>query len=522
VDAPDAGGYPSMMWRSARLGLSLPANDFQQRTTGASVKAVWRQIGRAWDATLALEFGDAWALVAAAEWNIAGLSAGDVAPIIREIGLVQAAIYAYGDDVVTSLGTVGQIALGTGTSGAIATTICRLAHWRRRDFKAMRSLGAASLPKTYKRRAVLPAIFDISIEAAVAFEHLRFPVARHLARDAIALSETMLGPNDAVAAFPASIAAQLAYEEDRLDEAEQLICERFSTLRARGNIECAIRAFTIMARVSAHRGQVNLAAQILDEANKLAQRRGWPRLFAASLLQHIEIALACGRLDDAKLALSRLEDIASGPCLGDHYAHRDIRRYALTGRARVERVVAPSPHVTAVFRELHQDALRRRQLFEALQLAVLLADALAAIGEITEAIETLHSALRTGAPTGVYRVFLDGGETIGDLLRTLHERLSKACDWDETTIYLDSLLSHSDIRSRPRNTVSTGPRNGLISDRELTIIQLVGTGLPNKRIAQSLGITPETVKTHIKNIFVKLSVRTRTEAVRRAQTLGLI
>jgi LuxR family maltose regulon positive regulatory protein len=476
-----------MMWRSVRLGLTLPANDFQQRTNGAPVKAVWRQIGRAWDATLALEFAHARALVTAAEWNTAGLSAGDVAPIIREIGLLQAAIYAYGDDSVTSLETIGQIALGTGASGAIATTICRLAHWRRRDFKALRSLGMASLPTTYKRRTVLPAIFDISIEAAVAFEHLRFPVAKQLARDAIALSETTLGRNDAVAAFAASIAAQLAYEEDRLDEAEQLIYERLPAVRARGDIECAIRAFIVMARVSTHRGQVDLATQILEQANKLAQRRGWPRLLAASLLQQIEIALACGRLDDAKLALSHLEDLANGPCLGDHFAHRDIRRYALTGRARFERVVAPSPHVTAVFRELHQDALRRRQLFEALQLAVLLADALAAIGEISEAIETLHSALRTGTPIGVCRVFLDGGETIRPLLRTLHERLCKASDWDETTIYLDSLLSHSDIRLRPPNVVSAGPR-GLISERELTIIQLVGTGLPNKRIAQSLGI----------------------------------
>ena len=44
----------------------------------------------------------------------------------------------------------------------------------------------------------------------------------------------------------------------------------------------------------------------------------------------------------------------------------------------------------------------------------------------------------------------------------------------------------------------------------------------NKEIARSLGITPETVKTHLKNIFVRFSVTKRSQAVARAQSLGLV
>jgi len=47
-------------------------------------------------------------------------------------------------------------------------------------------------------------------------------------------------------------------------------------------------------------------------------------------------------------------------------------------------------------------------------------------------------------------------------------------------------------------------------------------GLSNKEIAKKLGITPETVKSHAKNIFMKLTVKTRTEAVSLASGLGLI
>src|SRR6266567_9214069 len=61
-----------------------------------------------------------------------------------------------------------------------------------------------------------------------------------------------------------------------------------------------------------------------------------------------------------------------------------------------------------------------------------------------------------------------------------------------------------------------------LSARETTIVLLMGHGLSNKRIARQLSIAPETVKSHAKSIFWKLTVQTRAHAVYRASTLGLI
>ena len=61
-----------------------------------------------------------------------------------------------------------------------------------------------------------------------------------------------------------------------------------------------------------------------------------------------------------------------------------------------------------------------------------------------------------------------------------------------------------------------------LSTRERTIVLLMGHGLSNKRIARQLRIAPETVKSHAKSIFWKLTVQSRAEAVYRASTLGLI
>jgi ATP/maltotriose-dependent transcriptional regulator MalT len=61
-----------------------------------------------------------------------------------------------------------------------------------------------------------------------------------------------------------------------------------------------------------------------------------------------------------------------------------------------------------------------------------------------------------------------------------------------------------------------------LSARERTVVLLMGHGLSNKRIARQLSIAPETVKSHAKSIFCKLTVQTRAQAVYRAWALGLI
>jgi LuxR family maltose regulon positive regulatory protein len=69
--------------------------------------------------------------------------------------------------------------------------------------------------------------------------------------------------------------------------------------------------------------------------------------------------------------------------------------------------------------------------------------------------------------------------------------------------------------------VATEPSESL-SPRERDILERIAGGQSNKEIARSLGIAPETVKSHVKNIFVKLSVDRRAQAVFRAQSLGLV
>ena len=90
--------------------------------------------------------------------------------------------------------------------------------------------------------------------------------------------------------------------------------------------------------------------------------------------------------------------------------------------------------------------------------------------------------------------------------------------------YLTSLLSRRGFDNPSRQPVRrVGQRpNERLSTRECTVLALIAKGQSNKRVAQTLKIAPETVKSHVKRTFMKLGAKTRAEAVARATELGFL
>lgn len=82
------------------------------------------------------------------------------------------------------------------------------------------------------------------------------------------------------------------------------------------------------------------------------------------------------------------------------------------------------------------------------------------------------------------------------------------------------LVSQKQAAPFERNTAAVATLG--ISPRELDVLGLLASGGSNKEIARDLGISPNTVKTHITSLFVKLEVSRRTEAIHRSRTLGLV
>jgi LuxR family maltose regulon positive regulatory protein len=159
---------------------------------------------------------------------------------------------------------------------------------------------------------------------------------------------------------------------------------------------------------------------------------------------------------------------------------------------------------------------------DATQSKVLLAQ-----GRAPAALEVLERALRLGAPEGYARTFVDEGEPMRTLIGELRRRLVARSEVGEAfKACLDQLLAAFPAgEARPTDEAETANASALIenlSDRELELLRLLAEGLSNREIAERLVITEGTVKAHTSNIYRKLDVRTRTQAVARARALHLL
>jgi LuxR family maltose regulon positive regulatory protein len=178
----------------------------------------------------------------------------------------------------------------------------------------------------------------------------------------------------------------------------------------------------------------------------------------------------------------------------------------------------------AALRQLYHQALERRDLYVGCALAVELAEMLAVSGESEEADALFFHTVKAAAVAGLYQVFLEGGPGSGMLLRRAYDRASSPASMDREVLpFLGSLLSRWDASSAGSYSEQPGRRvSDTLTARERDVLAMISQGFPNKRIARTLGISPETVKSHVKRIFAKLAVSTRTEAMARAGSLGLL
>ena len=141
-------------------------------------------------------------------------------------------------------------------------------------------------------------------------------------------------------------------------------------------------------------------------------------------------------------------------------------------------------------------------------------------GPVDDSYEFLIPWVRIGAARGLRMVFVDAGRPLLALLERLYYALpTNDPRLSDLRPYIATLL-RSTVQSNTEESSSISYR--ALSRRETGILQMIAHGMSNKRIAQSLGITPETVKSHAKSIFVKLATRTRAQAVARAEAIGFL
>ncbi len=169
----------------------------------------------------------------------------------------------------------------------------------------------------------------------------------------------------------------------------------------------------------------------------------------------------------------------------------------------------------------------------AMEVMILQALAHQALSDDAEAVKTLEKALILGQPEGFVRTFVDEGEPISKLLLELLKQKGKRWETDQPEL-LRYVVKLKDLFGPsapvPTARVPTTETETLpwwyvedpLSERELEVLQHVARGLSNQEIADKLFLSAGTVKRHMSNIYQKLDVHSRTQALERARSLKVL
>jgi LuxR family maltose regulon positive regulatory protein len=294
--------------------------------------------------------------------------------------------------------------------------------------------------------------------------------------------------------------ARVHYQWNDLDAARQHGEQSLQLARQIVNTDRLVAWEVLLARLALAGGDAAGAAAILAEADQAARQHDF-------VLQVPEVAAA------RVLTFLRQGDVAAAA----HVAQ--VHELPLS-QARVHLAQGDPSAALAVL-----DPYRRRMAEKAwadqeLMALVLLAVAFDAHGERARAVELLDEALTLAEPGGFIRIFVDEG---APMARLLYEALSHGVHPG----YVRQLLAAYPVDGTDEDAPPTTPAAGTrlaepLSARELEVLPLIAEGLSNQEIAARLYLSLHTVKAHARNIYAKLGVSSRTQAVAKGRALGIL
>jgi LuxR family maltose regulon positive regulatory protein len=294
--------------------------------------------------------------------------------------------------------------------------------------------------------------------------------------------------------------ARVCYEWNDLDEASQHGQQSLHLARQYDRvIDRFVLCEVFLARLKLAQGDVAGAAALLAEAGQSARQQNFvdrmPEVAAAQVL-----------------TLLRQGNLAAA-------AHLAQTHELPISKARVHLAQGDTPAALAVLELWRQQVEAKGWEDERLKVMVLQTVALQAHGEQDKAVQLLCDALALAAPGEFIRLFVDEGLPMAHLL-------AEAAAHGMLPDYIGKVLAIFKAEEQKReDTSSRPPAQPLIeplSRRELEVLHLMAQGLSNHEMSERLFLALDTVKGHNRNIFGKLHVQRRTEAVARARALGLL
>jgi len=342
--------------------------------------------------------------------------------------------------------------------------------------------------------------------------------AERLFRRALDQATDPRGERRPIAGQPLSWLGELARERNELTTAESHLVEALELIEEWGPV-AGIEVNAALARVRHAQSERDGARQALAEAERLAV------LFDATHLDDLLVAMHAARIDALEGRFAAIEDWITSRELDqldpddlrlDATMELHLRKYELVvlGLARI--LEGRAREALGFLRPLLTWVAARGRWGIGIETLALLAAGHHMVGDAARALDRLHEALVRAQPEGYVRIFVEVGDPMAQLLY-------QAVETGICANYAGRLLAaFPEAATRQRPAPPGADLVEPLSEREIEVLAAIAEGLTNQEAAQRLYISERTVKWHASNIYRKLQVSNRTEAVARARAFGIL
>lgn len=329
----------------------------------------------------------------------------------------------------------------------------------------------------------------------------------------------------------------------------EAICKAHLQFAQRTDMAETARAGLIWALwgdVLRERNQLDLAYTYIQKGCKLSSGETlvliWPTLILS------KIYLSQNKIDDAQQAISKFERMLEGtsrvvgfeqafrslrlklflkqdPALAEKY----LRKYQIFScqeinpfnigiyivMARVLFVLGEVKKANELLNRIYPVAHNKQMTLWTIEIQLLKAIVLYDLGNVDGSVAAIASSLSFAHPEGYLRIFLDEGPKLINILKLAQNK----------GLYQESiqtLLRNLTVKQQEQTNNHLLQLQTALSEREIEIITLISQGKSNQEIAAMLFLSLNTVKWHASNIYSKLLVQNRTEAVAKAKKLKII
>jgi len=287
-----------------------------------------------------------------------------------------------------------------------------------------------------------------------------------------------------------------------------------------------ILGYLMLARVAFYEGDPEQTFYLLGELEYLGHQRRLPRIAASARVERARVLLMQGHPQAARDELMRADDADLWRRVEALRLPANDLLYPRLGRLRCQ---AYDGDPAAALRDLDHDiaqALAARRVRRAYKLQLFRAVALARMKDEAGAFAQLAPLLETAQSEGLCRVLVDEGAALATLLqRYAGEPAGSAwLDNEGARDWWQRYTEQARLGTAPPQAAAAGDAicpEGLTS-KELRVLRLLAEGHSNSAIARQLFVSESTVRTHLRHLNVKLSADSRTQAVARARSAGLL